>query len=87
MLCEQTEDGPSSLISSDLIQDHISARNIELRRGFLNIESLDLTIVNKGRPPVRATAKQSSREIYLQIQTFVETPIKVTIELNCIFGL
>ena len=31
-----------------------------------------------------ATAKQSSREIYFQIQAFVETPVKVTIELNLI---
>jgi hypothetical protein len=34
--------------------------------------------------PVGAVAKQSSREVYLQIQAFVEAPIKVTVELNLI---
>lgn len=40
--------------------------------------------LTKVESPVGATAKQSSREIYFQIQAFVETPVKVTIELNLI---
>ena len=34
--------------------------------------------------PLGATAKQSSGEIYFQIQAFVETPVKVTVKLNLI---
>lgn len=47
----QTEDGRSSLRSSDLVQDHLRTRNLKVGRCFLNIERLDLTIVNKGGPP------------------------------------
>jgi hypothetical protein len=37
-----------TLTGSDLIQDHLSTRDLEFRRGLLNIESLDLPVIDKG---------------------------------------
>lgn len=48
MLHEKTNNDRISLLGSDLVQDHLGTRNLEVRRSYLNIESLDLPIVNKG---------------------------------------
>ena len=38
MLHEQTEGIPGSLVSSDLVKNHLRARNLEIGGCFLNIE-------------------------------------------------
>jgi hypothetical protein len=48
LLHEQSKQSRVSLIGSDLIQDHLSTRNLEFGGRFLNIESLDLPVINKG---------------------------------------